>query len=164
MKPNKDPLTPDACNRTLKIFDGRVRYDLHLVYGAKSDVTGDASSYSGPAIICAVAYRPIAGQRILPPEVQKFESNIEFSIWFVPVGSTGILLPHRILIQTQSGLLTVTATKFVVHGSDPVVTADATKSPAPDSFVARHHHYRRHKDDDGTPQTKLEGDTKPGTN
>jgi hypothetical protein len=161
MRPNKDPLTPDACNRTLKIFDGRVRYDLKLIYGAKSDITGDAGSYSGPAIICAVAYRPIAGQRILSPEQQKFERNIEFSIWFVPVGSTGILLPHRILIETQSGVLIVNASRFVVHGSDPIVVASG-KTPSPDSFLARHKHYRRHKQDPADkPETKLDGETKP---
>jgi len=158
----KDPLAPAACNRTLKIFDGRVRYDLHLVYGARNDIAGDPGSYSGPAIVCAVAYRPIAGQRILSPEQQKFERNIEFSIWFVPVGSTGLLLPHRIVIETQSGLLVVNASRFVVHGSEPIVTADASKTAASNSFVARHRHYRRHKqENEAKPDAKPDGDGKP---
>jgi hypothetical protein len=154
MPPGKDPFTPAVCNRTLKIFDGRVRYDLHLVYGARTDVTGQPGSYSGPAIICAVAYRPIAGQRILSEEQQKFERNIEFSIWFVPVGQTGIMLPHRILIQTQSGLLVVNASRFVVHGSEPIVTAAATdSSKTADSAEPpkRRHYHRRKTDTDDAP-------------
>lgn len=145
MQPNKDNMTQAVCNRTLKIFDGRVRYDLRLVYGTRETISAQGDSYSGPAVVCAVAYRPIAGQRILSPEQQKFEQNIEFSIWFVPVGSTGVLLPHRILIQTQSGLLIVNASRFVVHGSEPVQTADAAAKPTETGWSARHHHYRRHK-------------------
>jgi hypothetical protein len=161
----KDPLTPASCARVLKIFDGRVRYDLHMVYGASNDVVGDAGSYSGPAVVCAVAYRPIAGQRILSPEQQKFERNIEFSIWFVPVGSTGLLIPHRIVIGTQMGLLVVNASRFVVHGSDPIV-ASASNMPASDtSWAARHRHYRRHKPDAETkPADKSDSDTKPAAN
>lgn len=148
MQANRDIMTPAVCNRTLKIFDGRVRYDLRLVYGTREEIKAQGDSYSGPAIVCAVAYRPIAGQRVLPPEQKKFEENIEFSIWFVPVGSTGVLLPHRILIQTQSGLLVVNAASFVVHGSTPIMTADASaKAPEKTGWAERHHRYRRHKGD-----------------
>ena len=144
MAAGKDPFSPAVCNRTLKIFDGRVRYDLHLVYGAREEVKGEPGSYSGPAIVCAVAYRPIAGHRILSPEQQRFERNIEFSIWFVPVGQTGVMLPHRILIQTQSGLLVVNATRFAVKGSDPIVADASTKLAANDQLPTRRHH-RRHR-------------------
>lgn len=111
----RDPLAKSTCDRTIKVFDGRVRYDLRLVYGATSEVK-DVPGYSGPALICAVAYRPIAGQRILSREQQEFERNLEFSIWFVPLGDTGVLLPHRVVIGTPMGLLTVAATKFMLSG------------------------------------------------
>lgn len=111
----RDPLAKSTCDRTIKVFDGRVRYDLRLVYGATSEVK-DVPGYSGPALICAVAYRPIAGQRILSREQQEFEKNLEFSIWFVPLGDSGVLLPHRVNIGTPMGLLTVTATRFALSG------------------------------------------------
>jgi hypothetical protein len=94
------------------IFDGRVRYDLRLVYGAVSDVRGPAGSYTGKALICAVNYKPIAGFRQLTEEERKFEESIEFSIWFVPVGETGLMLPHRVLVGTPVGLLIVKADRF----------------------------------------------------
>lgn len=113
----KDVLTPKVCNRTLRVFDGRVRYDLRLVYGAKTDIQGQPGSYSGPAIICAVNYRPIAGFRPLTPEQEKYERNIEFSITFVPVGTTGVMLPYRVNIGTPAGLLVVSASRFEVKGT-----------------------------------------------
>lgn len=113
----KDTLTPKVCNRTLRVFDGRVRYDLRLVYGAKTEVRGGAGSYAGPAIVCAVNYRPIAGFRQLSAEQQNFERNMEFSIWFVPVGSTNVVIPYKVVVGTPMGLLTVTASRFQVSGS-----------------------------------------------
>jgi hypothetical protein len=119
----RDPLAQSTCNRTVRVFDGRVRYDLKLIYGASTEIKGDGSGYSGPAITCAVNYRPIAGQRILSPEQQKFERSMEFSITYVPLGNTGILLPHRVVIGTPMGLLTVSATHFSVSGAEPYVAS-----------------------------------------
>lgn len=127
MPNTKDVLTPKVCNRTLKVFDGRVRYDLRLVYGAKTDVRGGPGSYTGPAVICAVNYRPIAGFRPLSSEQQRFERNIEFSIWFVPVGATNVLIPYKVVVGTPMGLLTVTASRFEVKGSRTAAAADAAK-------------------------------------
>jgi len=151
----KDPLAPAVCNRTQKIFDGRVRYDLHLVYGAREDVKGEPGSYSGPSITCAVAYRPIAGHRILSPEQQRFESNIEFSIRFVPVAQTGLLLPHRIVIQTQSGLLVVNATQLVVRGSEPIV-ADASAVKVSDAADTPRKPHRRRRKADAEPEAPVD--------
>lgn len=108
---------PNVCNRTIKVFDGRVRYDLRLVYGATTEIKGTEGSYSGNAIICAVAYRPIAGYRPLTAEQAKFERNIEFSIWFIPVAGTDVMLPYKVVIGTPVGLLAVTAGQFSVKGS-----------------------------------------------
>ena len=129
MPRGRDPLSPEVCNRTLKVFDGRARYDLRLVYGARTEVKGEAGSYSGPAIICAVGYRPIAGFRQLSAEELRAERNIEFSIVFVPVGTTGVLLPHKLVIGTPSGTLVVTAHRFEVRGAT-TRTAEAPEMTA----------------------------------
>lgn len=110
-----DPFDRNNCNRVQKVFDGRVRYDLRLVYGAKSLIESKSpTDYSGPALVCAVAYRPIAGFRQLTEAERKFEENIEFSIWFVPIAGSNVMLPHRVHIGTPYGLLTVHATRFEV--------------------------------------------------
>jgi hypothetical protein len=112
----KDTSPQQVCARTLKVFDGRIRYDLRLVYGAKTEVKLGGGSYSGPAVTCAVSYRPIAGYRPLSAEQQKFERNMEFSVTFAPVANTGVYLPVRVMIGTQMGLLSVVADRFVVRG------------------------------------------------
>ena len=72
----RDPLDGANCEHTAKVFDGRVRYDLRMTYGSKMEVQGKEGS-AGPALVCAVAYRPIAGRsrgkvgdvlRVLPAE------------------------------------------------------------------------------------------------
>lgn len=119
----KDPFAKDNCQRVQQVFDGRVRYDLRLVYGATSEVKGSSGSYAGKALICAVGYKPIAGFRHLTEEERKFEESIEFSIWFVPVGDTGVMLPHRVLVGTPVGLLIVKADRFMIRADGGDITA-----------------------------------------
>ena len=55
-----DILVPQACQRTLSIFDGRMRYDLQLAFKRLERVTSDRG-YQGVAVVCAVRFSPIAG-------------------------------------------------------------------------------------------------------
>lgn len=122
----KDPMAPANCNHTARVFDGRVRYDLRMVYGSRMEVQGNGG-YSGPALVCAVNYKPIAGYRPLSPEEERFERNLEFSIWFVPVGGTGVMIPYKVVVGTPVGLLQVYAHRFDVRGAR---TAEAPPEPA----------------------------------
>lgn len=107
----KDPMAPQVCNHTARVFDGRVRYDLRMVYGARMEVQG-TEGYTGPALVCAVNYKPIAGFRPLSPEEEKFERNLEFSIWFVPVPGANVMIPYKIVVGTPVGLLQIYAHRF----------------------------------------------------
>ena len=55
-----DPVSPEACNRKVAVFDGRVRYDLHSEFKRMETVKADRG-YEGPAVVCAVYFTPIAG-------------------------------------------------------------------------------------------------------
>src|SRR5438876_12166683 len=55
-----DTLVPQACQRTLSIFDGRMRYDLQLAFKRLERVRADRG-YQGVAVACAVRFAPIAG-------------------------------------------------------------------------------------------------------
>jgi Protein of unknown function (DUF3108) len=57
---NGDMLGPQACQRTLSIFDGRTRYDLQLAFKRLDRVTSERG-YQGVAVVCAVSFSPIAG-------------------------------------------------------------------------------------------------------
>lgn len=111
----RDPLDAANCEHTARVFDGRVRYDLRMTYGTKMEVLGK-EGYTGPALVCAVAYRPIAGFRPLSPAEEKFERNLEMSIWFVPVAGANVLIPYKVVVGTPFGLLQVYAHAFTVKG------------------------------------------------
>ena len=52
--------TPEACPRKLSIFDGRMRYDLHLTFKRIDKVKAE-KGYQGNAVVCSVIFSPIAG-------------------------------------------------------------------------------------------------------
>ena len=55
-----DPLSPEACQRTLAIFDGRLRYDLQFAFKRMDHVKAE-KGYAGPVVVCAVYFSPVAG-------------------------------------------------------------------------------------------------------
>ena len=57
---NGDPLSPEACQRSLAVFDGRLRYDLQFAF-KRMDHVKAAKGYAGPVVVCAVYFSPIAG-------------------------------------------------------------------------------------------------------
>jgi len=127
LAPGKDAMNPANCNHTAKVFDGRVRYDLRMIYGSRMEVQGK-EGYAGPALVCAVNYKPIAGYRPLSPEEEKFERNLEFSIWFVPVSGADVMIPYKVVVGTPVGLLQVYAHRFDVKGAR---TAEAKVAAEP---------------------------------
>ncbi len=131
--PGKDAMNPANCNHTARVFDGRVRYDLRMIYGSRMEVQG-REGYSGPALVCAVGYKPIAGYRPLSPEEEKFERNLEFSIWFVPAGGSSVMIPYKIVVGTPVGLLQVYAHRFDVRGTR---AADTPAEPATTSSIRK---------------------------
>lgn len=127
--PGKDAMAPANCNHTARVFDGRVRYDLRMVYGSRMEVQG-TEGYTGPALVCAVNYKPIAGYRPLSPEEEKFERNLEFSIWFVPVAGANVMLPYKVVVGTPVGLLQVYAHRFDVRGARTAAAAPEVTTTA----------------------------------
>ena len=57
---NGDPVSPEACNRKVAVFDGRVRYDLRSEF-KRMEIVKAERGYAGPAVVCAVYFTPISG-------------------------------------------------------------------------------------------------------
>ncbi len=107
-----DPLGPDACkNKTVSIFDGRMRYDLKLDY--KRMETVKAKGYQGPAVACAVYFVPVAGYVPDRYAIKYIAAQKNMEIWFAPIAGTRVLAPFRIVIPTPLGTGLIEATKFV---------------------------------------------------
>ena len=124
---NGEVLTPDACKRKLALFDGRQRADIELVFKRMDRVHAD-KGYQGPAVVCTVLYRPIAGHRPERPAIKYLEQTREMEIWLTPIAGTRLVVPFRFSVPTPFGLGVLQATYFVAQPARAAATpAKATQ-------------------------------------
>jgi len=109
---NGDPLKPDACHRTLPVFDGRGRYDLILAFKRMDRVTSERG-YSGPVVVCSVQYLPISGHRPDRAAIKFLMAQRDIEVALAPVAGTRIVVPYRIAVPTTLGWAVLEATDFV---------------------------------------------------
>lgn len=106
-----DVTGPDACNRTLPIFDGEHRYDLAFGF-ERIDQAKDVRGYAGPLAVCRVAYVPIAGHRANRRQVKELSDNRNIFVWLAPIAGTRIVMPARVTFESKIGTFIVQATHF----------------------------------------------------
>jgi hypothetical protein len=104
-------VTPELCDRTLPIFDGRRRFDLELSFSRTEAFDDGAGSNSGPAVVCAVRYRPIAGHRPNRKSVREMAANEDIEVWMAAAGEA-MAAPVRIRIGTKFGRVALNAREF----------------------------------------------------
>jgi len=112
---NGDPVKPDACRRTLSVFDGRGRFDLALSFKRMERVRSERG-YEGPVVVCAVQYVPIAGHRPNRAAVKYLVEQRDIEVALAPVAGTRIVVPYRISVPTALGAAVLEATQFVSRG------------------------------------------------
>ncbi len=109
---NGSPLTPDACNHTLSIFDGRLRYDLRLGFKRMDSVHAE-QGYVGPAVVCSVIFEPLAGHIPTRTAIKYLMKQRDIEIWLAPIGTTRVLVPFHVEGPTPIGKAVLQATQFV---------------------------------------------------
>jgi Protein of unknown function (DUF3108) len=117
-----DPLTPQACNRKVAVFDGRVRYDLHSEYKRMETVKADRG-YAGPAVVCAVFFTPISGYVPNRPAIKYLITLRDAEVWLAPIAGTRVLVPFRFSMPTPLGTGLLQATEFVSVAQPPRTAA-----------------------------------------
>ena len=115
-----DVVAADACRRTLPIFDGRRRFDLGLSFKRTEQVKA-AKGYAGPAVVCAVTFKAIAGHRVGSPLV-KYLGGREIELTLAPIAGTRLLAPFRLSIINMLGDIVLEATAFTVAATPPART------------------------------------------
>ncbi len=98
----------EACNRTLPIYDGRIRYNLVLSFD-RTETLKDIKGFSGPAAVCKVNYVAVAGHRA---SKVKDTNQQNIMVWLAPIGDTRVVVPAKVTIGNSVGTLTVQATQF----------------------------------------------------
>lgn len=106
------PLTPEACQRTLAIFDGRLRYDLQLAFKRMDQVKAD-KGYQGQVVVCAVYFSPVAGHIPSRAAVKYMSKLRDIEVWLAPIAGTRVLVPFRVASPTPIGSAVLEATQFV---------------------------------------------------
>jgi Protein of unknown function (DUF3108) len=109
---NGDIAVPQACQRTLSIFDGRMRYDLKLAFKRLDQVKAE-KGYQGAAVVCAVYFSPVAGHIPDRAALKYLMGLRDIELWLAPIAGTRVMVPYRVSVPTPFGLGIMQATQFV---------------------------------------------------
>lgn len=107
-----DLLTAEVCQRTLEIFDGRLRYDLQLAF-KRMDKVKAGKGYAGPVVVCSAYFAPIAGFVPSRAAIKYLTKQRDMEVWFAPVAGTRVLVPYRAQGPTPIGQAVLEASAFV---------------------------------------------------
>lgn len=121
-----DPVSPQACNRKVPIFDGRVRYDLRSEFRRMETVKADRG-YAGPAVVCAVFFTPISGYVPSRPAIKYLVTLRNAEVWLAPIAGTRVVVPFRFSMPTPLGTALLQATEFVSVAQPSPHTAAKTE-------------------------------------
>jgi hypothetical protein len=124
---NGDVIAPETCQRSTPVFDGRMRYDLTMAYKRIEAVKAD-KGYAGPAVVCAIYFRPVAGYVPNRPAIKYLAEQRDMEVWLVPVAGTRIVVPFRIAIPTPLGTGALQATQFIATPQSPRLTPTSLKA------------------------------------
>ena len=113
-----DPLSPQACQRTMAVFDGRMRYDLQFAFKRMDNVKAE-KGYAGPVVVCAVYFSPVAGYIPSRAAIRYIAKLRDIEVWLAPIAGTRVLVPFRAQGPTPIGKVVLEATQFV---SAPIPT------------------------------------------
>jgi hypothetical protein len=112
-----DPLTAlvrlnlagEPCGRTLKVFDGKQRYDLEFTSGvaAKTDAREQHLGLTG-AVHCFVRFREVAGFKKKPPAERNQGLKHPIVIGFAHLGAGGPWVISSASSETPLGAATIT--------------------------------------------------------
>ena len=112
---------PAACDRTLPLFDGGVRFNVALTFKRVQQVASPA--YTGPVAVCAARYQPISGYRPERPVNKFMIDNKDMETWLAPVGDTRFVYPYHVAVMSMIGMVTIEANE--VSFGPPVKAAGA---------------------------------------
>jgi len=107
-----DPVSPEACQGSTAIFDGRKRYELRVAFKRMESVRAD-KGYQGPVVVCALYFTPVAGHIPGRPAIKYLAELRDMEVWLAPIANTRILAPFRVSLPTPFGLGVLQAVNFI---------------------------------------------------
>ena len=107
------------CGDTVRVFDGRRRYDIELKFSGQDKVKTDGG-YSGPAVKCIVTYKQLAGFK---PNINKGKALPVITAWFATIETAAggpvkkFVIPVKIMTDTPYGVALAHARKITIDGT-----------------------------------------------
>jgi len=101
---------PEACERTIPIFDGHTRYNLRLSFKRIDNVRD--GGYQGPVVVCSVKFFPVAGYDPKHFLITYLAAQRDIEIWLAPLAGSRLMVPYRMSLPTPMGTGVLQATKF----------------------------------------------------
>jgi hypothetical protein len=96
--------TPDICQRTLPVFDGKQRFDIVLTPKRAERVPDSApAGISGSLTVCRVKFVPIGGYRPDHPGIKFMTQTEDIEVWLTSLPRIDIYIPYRIVLPTTWG-------------------------------------------------------------
>lgn len=118
----------DLCKRTLSIFDGWTRYDIRL--SPKGTLPNKRAGVTGPIIVCAARYVPVAGHRAEHKVTRFMTDNEDLSVTFGRLEKADVWVPLQVSVRTLAGTAEVEIETIAANGFDKPAAAKPATSPA----------------------------------
>ncbi len=113
----------DLCRRSLAIFDGWTRYDIRL--SPKGTVPNRRPGITGPLVVCAARYVPVAGHRADHKVTRFMTDNQDLSVAFGHLEKADVWVPLKVSVRTMIGTAEVEIESIVTAGFDKAATVSA---------------------------------------
>ena len=107
-------IAPEACQRKLAIFDGRLRYDLDMAF-KRMETVKPQKGYAGQVVVCSVEFHPLGGYIPSRPTIKYLTKQHDMEVWLAPIAGTRVLVPFRAQGPTPIGEAVLQATEFVTE-------------------------------------------------
>lgn len=103
LAPNEAVTGATICNRSIPIFDGKNRLDLHFTY--KKSEKSKTKGFKGKVYTCAVRYAPVAGHRPHSKSTRFMASANDIEITMAPVGQSRVYALYGFKVPTRKGVV-----------------------------------------------------------
>ena len=107
-----DTVVPQACERTVSVFEGHIRYDLQLGFKRIEPVKSQIG-YQGPLVVCSVHFIPIAGHVADRYAITYLAELRDMELSLAPIAGTRLLAPYRFAVPTPIGTGLLDADQYI---------------------------------------------------